>query len=162
MAKFWSCLLCEIITLGVRCHSQNWQILPKLLEILRRCLLCEVFPSLSRCHSKDLAFLPKELDCFSRSVLLKDWVKLNAIQSLKYNLIETRKQYFWGLKSSVSYELRGIWRDGVLLFCGGGKEDRTPCINPYLLIKPAIRVHIRVQHSKIHIWKKKDQPLSDM
>ena len=43
------------------------------------------------------------------------------------------------------------WRDGVLLFCGGGKEDRTLCINPYLLIKPAIRVHIRVQHSKIHI-----------
>ena len=40
-------------------------------------------------------------------------------------------------------------RDGVLLFCGGGKEDRTPCLNAYLLIKPAIRVHIRVQHSKI-------------
>ncbi len=39
------------------------------------------------------------------------------------------------------------WRDGVLLFCGGGKEDRTLYINPYLLIKPAVRV----QHSKIHI-----------
>jgi len=37
-----------------------------------------------------------------------------------------------------------------MLFCGGGKEDRSPYINPYLLIKPAIRVHIRVQHSKIH------------
>ncbi len=33
-----------------------------------------------------------------------------------------------------------------MLFCGGGKEDRSPYINPYLLIKPAIRV----QHSKIH------------
>ena len=43
------------------------------------------------------------------------------------------------------------WRDGVLLLCGGGKEDRTLYINTYLLIKPAIRVHIRVQHSKIHI-----------
>ena len=41
-------------------------------------------------------------------------------------------------------------RDGVFLLCGGGKEDRTPCFNAYLLIKLAKRVHIRVQHSKIH------------
>ena len=132
MAKFWSCLLCEIITLGVRCHSQNWQILPKLLEIVRRCLLCEIFPSLSRCHSKDLAFLPKQLDCVSRSVLLKDWVKLNAIQTLKYNLIEIWKQYFWGLKSSVSYELREILVEGwgvvVLWWRQGGSNPLLSCL----------------------------------
>ncbi len=43
------------------------------------------------------------------------------------NLIEIRKQYFLGLRSSLSYELGGISvEDVVMLYCGGGKEDRTP------------------------------------
>jgi hypothetical protein len=45
------------------------------------------------------------------------------------------------------------WRDGVLLFCGGGKEDRTPNEPTYLLTLVATRVHIRVHHSKIHNLK---------
>ena len=62
-----------------------------------------------------------------QGILLKDRVKLNAIQSLKYNLIETTKQYFWRLKNFVSYELRGIsvegWGVVVLWWRQGGSNS---------------------------------------
>jgi hypothetical protein len=53
-------------------------------------------------------------------------------------------------------------RDGVLLFCGGGKEDRTPDLNAASVALEASRVHIRVQHSKIHNLKTKENLLSDV